>query len=194
MIFSSTELDEVLDLADVVVTIFHGRIVSIVPRDDASASAILADMTTSHAIGHGRAVVSSMMARVGIERRPLRFADAALAAWIAILAAVTVYGAATTTGFLTVSNMKAILTAASFVGIIAVGLTVIVLSGNLFSLALGQTAAISAMVFLYSLRWGLAAGDPRDAACSASRSARSRGSWSAPGARTRSSSRSAPPD
>ena len=37
------------------------------------------------------------------------------------------YGAATTTGFLTVSNMKAILTAAPFVGIIAVGLTVIIL-------------------------------------------------------------------
>jgi ABC-type sugar transport system ATPase subunit len=49
VIFSSTELDEVLDLADVVVTIFHGRIVSVVPRAQASASAILADMTTSHA-------------------------------------------------------------------------------------------------------------------------------------------------
>ena len=98
-----------------------------------------------------------MMARVGVERRPLRLADVALALWIAMLAAVTVYGAATTTGFLTVSNMKAILTAASFVGIIAVGLTVIVLSGNLFSLALGQTAAISAMVFLYTLRFGLVA-------------------------------------
>ena len=71
--------------------------------------------------------------------------------------AVTIYGAATTTGFLTVSNLKAILTAAAFVGIIAVGLTVIVLSGNLFSLALGQTAAVSAMVFLYSLRIGLLA-------------------------------------
>ena len=97
------------------------------------------------------------MARVGIERRPLGIADIALAVWIAILAAVTIYGAFTTTGFLTVSNGKAILTAASFVGIIAVGLTVIILSGNLFSLALGQTAAISAMVFLYSLRFGLAA-------------------------------------
>jgi len=53
VIFSSTELDEVLDLADVVVTIFHGRIVSVVPRAEASASAILADMTTSHASGKG---------------------------------------------------------------------------------------------------------------------------------------------
>jgi ribose/xylose/arabinose/galactoside ABC-type transport system permease subunit len=93
--------------------------------------------------------------RFGFERRPLRLADGALAGWLSLLGALTIYGAATTTGFLTVSNLKAILTAAAFVGIIAVGLTVIVLSGNLFSLALGQTAAISAMVFLYSLRIGL---------------------------------------
>ena len=52
VIFSSTELDEVLDLADVVVTIFAGRIVSVVPRSQASASAILADMTTSQS-AHG---------------------------------------------------------------------------------------------------------------------------------------------
>jgi ABC-type sugar transport system ATPase subunit len=51
VIFSSTELDEVLDLADVVVTIFAGRIVSVVPRAGASASAILADMTTTHRAG-----------------------------------------------------------------------------------------------------------------------------------------------
>ena len=70
---------------------------------------------------------------------------------------MTIYGAVTTTGFLTVSNLKAILTAAAFVGIIAVGLTVIMLSGNLFSLALGQTAAVTAMFFLYSLQFGLAA-------------------------------------
>ncbi len=69
-----------------------------------------------------------------------------------MLAAVTIYGATTTTGFLTWSNFKAILTAAAFTGIIAVGLTVIVLSGNLFSLALGETAAVSAMFFLYALR------------------------------------------
>ena len=55
VIFSSTELDEVLDLADVVVTIFHGRIVSVVPRAEASASAILADMTTSHSPSTGAA-------------------------------------------------------------------------------------------------------------------------------------------
>jgi ABC-type sugar transport system ATPase subunit len=55
VIFSSTELDEVLDLADVVVTIFAGRIVSVVPRAQASASAILADMTTSQSAQDGGA-------------------------------------------------------------------------------------------------------------------------------------------
>jgi ABC-type sugar transport system ATPase subunit len=55
VIFSSTELDEVLDLADVVVTLFHGRIVSVVPRAQASASAILADMTTSQSQGEAAA-------------------------------------------------------------------------------------------------------------------------------------------
>jgi ABC-type sugar transport system ATPase subunit len=51
VIFSSTELDEVLDLADVVVTLFAGRVVSIVPRAEATAPRILADMTTSQADG-----------------------------------------------------------------------------------------------------------------------------------------------
>jgi ribose/xylose/arabinose/galactoside ABC-type transport system permease subunit len=99
--------------------------------------------------------MTTALSRLGLERRAIRIADFALAAWILVLVGVTGYGAATTTGFLTVSNLRAILTAAAFVGIIAVGLTVIVLSGNLFSLALGQTAAISAMVFLYTLRLGL---------------------------------------
>jgi ABC-type sugar transport system ATPase subunit len=47
VIFSSTELDEVLDLADIVVTMFAGRIVSVIPRAEASAASVLADMTTS---------------------------------------------------------------------------------------------------------------------------------------------------
>ncbi len=47
VIFSSTELDEVLDLADIVVTMFAGRIVSVIPRADASAASVLADMTTT---------------------------------------------------------------------------------------------------------------------------------------------------
>ena len=84
-----------------------------------------------------------------------RLADTALGLWLAVVTVLTVYGAATTDGFLSVSNLKAILTSAAFVGIIAVGLTVIILSGNLFSLALGQTVAVTAMLFLWALQYGI---------------------------------------
>ena len=80
--------------------------------------------------------------------RPLAFA---------LLAAMIVYGAVSTSGFLTWDNAKAILASMGFVGIIAVGMTLIMLSGNLFSLSLGTTAAVSAMAFLAALHWGVAA-------------------------------------
>ena len=51
MLFSSTELDEILDLSDIVVTMFGGRIVSIVPRAEATAASVLADMVTASAGG-----------------------------------------------------------------------------------------------------------------------------------------------
>lgn len=100
--------------------------------------------------------VLGALERVWVDRRRFGWADVALGIWIGALTVVVVYGATTTAGFMTVSNLKAILTAAAFVGIIAVGLTVIVLSGNLFSLALGQTVAVTAMLFLYTLQFGLA--------------------------------------
>lgn len=60
----------------------------------------------------------------------------------------------TTQGFYTVANAKAVFNSAAIVGIIAVGATAIVLGGYLFSLSIGTTVAISAMFFLYTLRFG----------------------------------------
>lgn len=45
VLFASTELDEILSLADVVVTMFAGRIVSVRRRADATSTLVLADMT-----------------------------------------------------------------------------------------------------------------------------------------------------
>lgn len=45
VLFASTELDEILDLADVVVTMRAGRIVTRRERADATAAGVLADMT-----------------------------------------------------------------------------------------------------------------------------------------------------
>ncbi|CAB4877623.1 MAG: hypothetical protein F2793_05210 [Actinobacteria bacterium] len=74
--------------------------------------------------------------------------------FVVVLLAATL----TTDGFYSVQNIKAIVNAASLVGIIAVGMTYIVISGNLFSLSVGITAAVCAMTFLWALRFGMIAG------------------------------------
>ncbi|WP_417509729.1 ABC transporter permease [Microbacterium sp.] len=60
-----------------------------------------------------------------------------------------------TDGFYTLSNMRAILNSAAVVGIIAVGAAAIVIGGHLFSMSLGATVAVCAMVFLSLLGFGL---------------------------------------
>lgn len=69
--------------------------------------------------------------------------------------AVLVVLALTTDRFLTVENVKAILSSASIVGIMALGLTFITLIGSLVSLAIAATAVMGAMVFLAELHLGL---------------------------------------
>jgi ribose/xylose/arabinose/galactoside ABC-type transport system permease subunit len=68
---------------------------------------------------------------------------------------VLVVLALTTDRFLTVENIKAILSSASIVGIMALGLTFITLIGSLVSLAIAATAVMGAMVFLVELNLGL---------------------------------------
>jgi simple sugar transport system permease protein/ribose transport system permease protein len=76
---------------------------------------------------------------------------------VGIFALIVIIGSVTTTGFATVENLKAILQSSAFVGVIAVGMTVIMLSGNVFSLSLGTTAAVTAITFLWALEFGIAA-------------------------------------
>lgn len=82
---------------------------------------------------------------------------ALLAALLTAAAVLLVLGAATTHGFLSISNVRSILSSSALVGIVGVGMSLLVLSGNLFSLSLGVTAAIGAMLFLYSLQLGVVA-------------------------------------
>ncbi|HZO05245.1 MAG TPA: ABC transporter permease [Solirubrobacterales bacterium] len=74
---------------------------------------------------------------------------------LAIFAVLILFGAFTTDGFLTTTNVKAILSSVAFVGMIAVGTALIMISGNLFSLAVGSTAAACAMSFLALLPDGI---------------------------------------
>jgi len=68
---------------------------------------------------------------------------------------LVVVAALTTDGFLTMTNVRAILSSVAFVGMIAVATALIMISGNLFSLALGSTAAVCAMSFLALLPHGI---------------------------------------
>ena len=63
--------------------------------------------------------------------------------------------ALSTPGFLTPLSINALLTAISFVGCVAVGMTFITLTGNIMSLALGATVSASALAFLASLSFGI---------------------------------------
>jgi ABC-type sugar transport system ATPase subunit len=53
VVFASTELDELFDLADLIVTMFEGRIVSTARREDATPGALLAELTTGEAVAAG---------------------------------------------------------------------------------------------------------------------------------------------
>jgi ribose/xylose/arabinose/galactoside ABC-type transport system permease subunit len=79
----------------------------------------------------------------------------ALYGTIGLFAALIIFGAVDTHGFLTMTNVRAILSSVAFVGMVAVGTALIMISGNLFSLAVGATAAASAMVFLALLGHGI---------------------------------------
>jgi ribose/xylose/arabinose/galactoside ABC-type transport system permease subunit len=70
------------------------------------------------------------------------------------IAAVALVGLSTHR-FFSVANAKAIVTSASLVGIAALGLTLIVIGGTLVSLAISQSVAAAAMVFLSTQSLGL---------------------------------------
>jgi len=71
----------------------------------------------------------------------------------AIVLALAVF-ALVTPGFLSVPSMRSLLSAMSFVGCVAVGMTFITLSGNIMSFSLGASVAASTVVFVASLQFG----------------------------------------
>jgi ribose/xylose/arabinose/galactoside ABC-type transport system permease subunit len=76
--------------------------------------------------------------------------------WVLVAAiAVAVIIGAQTPRFFSVDNAKAILVSTGTIGIAALGVTLIMVCGGLVSLAVGETAAVAGMVFLFSLDFGL---------------------------------------
>jgi ribose/xylose/arabinose/galactoside ABC-type transport system permease subunit len=59
-----------------------------------------------------------------------------------------------TPGFLSAPSILSLLTTLSFIGCVAVGMTLITISGNIMSFCLGATAGAAAMVFTVAANWG----------------------------------------
>ena len=75
---------------------------------------------------------------------------------VIVMLAVIVAGALTTR-FFSLANARAILASTAWVGITAIGATVVMIAGSAVSLAVSQTATVVAMVFLSAQPLGLAA-------------------------------------
>jgi ribose/xylose/arabinose/galactoside ABC-type transport system permease subunit len=92
---------------------------------------------------------------------PVRFGLGGIRARDVVLAVRIIAGAAlaifalTTPGFTSQLSINALLTAISFIGCVAVGMTFITLTGNIMSLCLGATVSASALIFLASLSFGI---------------------------------------
>ena len=62
--------------------------------------------------------------------------------------------ALTSPGFTAAPSVLALLTTISFIGCVALGMTLITISGNIMSFCLGATAAATAVLFVGVLNWG----------------------------------------
>ncbi len=75
---------------------------------------------------------------------------------VVVVLAVIVAGALTTR-FFSLANARAILASSAWVGITAIGATLVMIAGSVVSLAVSQTATVAAMIFLETQQFGLPA-------------------------------------
>jgi ribose/xylose/arabinose/galactoside ABC-type transport system permease subunit len=105
-------------------------------------------MTEHSKAGPDTAVpVSAAPSRLRIDRA--RLFSWAQGIGIAVLVAVIL----ATPGFLAGPSILSLLTTVSFIGCVAIGMTLITISGNIMSFALGATVGATAMVFIVAANW-----------------------------------------
>jgi ribose/xylose/arabinose/galactoside ABC-type transport system permease subunit len=98
------------------------------------------------------ASASGALSRVSARRRP-----GSLDIGIAVVALAVIVAGALTTRFFSLDNARAILASSAWVGITAIGATVVMIAGSIASLAVAQTATVAAMIFLSTQQFGLPA-------------------------------------
>lgn len=84
--------------------------------------------------------------------RPGRQRVLALIRWFAFVVLGTV--ALLTPGFLSLPSLVSLLTTMSFAGSVAIGMTLITISGNIMAFSLGATVGASAMIFIAAVNYG----------------------------------------
>src|ERR1700704_5770093 len=87
--------------------------------------------------------------------RWMRFDRARVFSWaqtIGIIVLLAVIFA--TPGFLAGPSIFSLLTTVSFIGCVAIGMTLITISGNIMSFALGALVGATAMIFVLAVNWG----------------------------------------
>ncbi len=85
--------------------------------------------------------------RLGVIGRLSRDYSPLVIGLVAVFLVVLVVGAITAPNFLTIFNFKTIIRDAALVGIMAIGLTFVTLSGNFFLLSMKETAALAIIAF-----------------------------------------------
>lgn len=79
----------------------------------------------------------------------------AIIAMLCAIAALLVGGGSTTPSFLTFDNLLVVIRNASITGIVALGMSYVTISGNLFALSAEELAILSACIFAYLMHAGL---------------------------------------
>ena len=84
----------------------------------------------------------------------MRFDRTRVFSWAQTIGIVVLLAAIfATPGFLAGPSILSLLTTVSFIGCVAVGMTLITISGNIMSFALGATVGVTAMVFILASNW-----------------------------------------
>ena len=102
----------------------------------------------------GRTALDARNAGMEFVNRLVRDNSGLAMGLIALFLVVIFVGMATAPNFLTIFNFKTIIRDAALVGIMAVGLTFVTLSGNFFLLSMKETAAICIIAFATSMAAG----------------------------------------
>lgn len=83
-----------------------------------------------------------------------RFNRARLFSWVQAIGLIVLLAVIfATPGFLAGPSILSLLTTVSFIGCVAIGMTLITISGNIMSFALGATVGVTAMVFIVASNW-----------------------------------------